>query len=87
MLTLASSVTVDVQADYAQITAGGASGDRIVNQGVIDQTGSGTLAIYGNAFTNSGTIDAKATGGHTHHRSDDLHQQRHDRRRQRRDGL
>jgi hypothetical protein len=61
VLTLATSVTVDVQG-YAQINGSGTSGDGIVNKGVIDQTGSG-LTIGGNLFTNSGTIDAEAASG------------------------
>jgi hypothetical protein len=64
VLTLASSVTVDV-AGTASIGSGDSPGDGIVNKGVIDQTGrSGGLLISGNAFTNSGTIDAKATDGY-----------------------
>ena len=40
VLTLATSVTVDAQ-DDAYITSSGYSGDGIVNQGVIEQTGTG----------------------------------------------
>jgi hypothetical protein len=63
VLTLASSVTVDVEGTV--VFAGSAdSGDGIVNQGTIDQTGSeGSLTIDPEAFTNSGTIDAEATSG------------------------
>ena len=61
VLTLASNDTVDVQGN-AQIYGSGASGDTIVNKGLIEQTGnSGTLNIHPNAFTNGGTIDAKAS--------------------------
>ncbi len=63
VLTLASSVTVDV-VGFAQILGSTASGDGIVNQGVIviDQTpGDGILSITPLAFTNSGTIEAGAT--------------------------
>jgi fibronectin-binding autotransporter adhesin len=57
VLTLASSVTVNV-AGNADIDGGASSGDRIVNQGAIDVTGSGgNLTVYGEAFTNPGTID------------------------------
>ncbi len=61
VLTLASSVTVNAVGN-ATISSSYASGDGIVNQGVIDQTG-GNLSIRGNASTNDGTIDAKATSG------------------------
>ena len=54
-LTLASSVTINVVGN-ADISYGQASGDRIVNQGLIHQT-AGKLTIDGTAFTNSGTID------------------------------
>ena len=64
VLTLASTVTVNVQGYYSQIDDGSGSGDGIVNQGVINQTGSSSLAINGNSFTNSGTINAKATSGY-----------------------
>jgi hypothetical protein len=57
LLTLASSVTVDV-AGNAYINGGFSSGDKIVNQGAIDVAGSGgNLTVYGEAFTNGGTID------------------------------
>jgi hypothetical protein len=66
VLTLASSVTVDVVGN-AQITDNGYSGDGIVNDGAIDVTGRGsfleiyassfTNKIYPMTFTNSGTID------------------------------
>jgi hypothetical protein len=60
VLTLASSDTVHVQGN-AQI-AGRLSGDGIVSEGVIEQTGnSDALYIEPGAFTNSGTIDAEAT--------------------------
>ena len=63
VLTLASSVTVDVQGN-AFIQGSASSGDGIVNQGVINQTGSfGNLQIGALAFTNSGTIEANAMGG------------------------
>jgi hypothetical protein len=60
VLTLTSSVTV-IASGYAAIHSSSDSGDGIVNDGVIDQT-SGTLQIAGNAFTNSGAIDAKGHG-------------------------
>ena len=48
---------------YAELAGSGASGDGIVNQGVIDQTGSGSyFFIDPLAFTNDGTIDAEAAG-------------------------
>jgi hypothetical protein len=60
VLTLASSVTVDVKG----VAPGGTSyrgfitGDEVVNQGAIEVTGSsGSLWIDPNVFTNSGTID------------------------------
>jgi hypothetical protein len=64
VLTLAGSVTVDVQG-YAYIGApGDYPGDGIANDGAIDQTGSGGhLNIAMSTFTNSGTIDAEATNG------------------------
>ncbi len=64
VLSLAASVTVDVQG-YAYIGApGDYSGDGIANDGAIDQTGSGGhLNIAMNTFTNCGTIDAEATSG------------------------
>ena len=55
VLTLASSVTVNAVGN-ASIGSSYASGDEIVNQGVIDET-SGNLSIRGNTFTNGGTID------------------------------
>jgi hypothetical protein len=63
VLTLASSVTVDVQGDA------GINGD-IVNEGAIDQTGSGYLYIQesnegSTTFTNSGTIDVENGGNVT----------------------
>jgi hypothetical protein len=62
VLTLASSVTVDVQG--SAYIEGIHSSDGIVNQGAIDQTGSaGELTIFNADFTNSGTIDAEATDG------------------------
>ncbi|HZZ62277.1 MAG TPA: hypothetical protein VFE63_14075 [Roseiarcus sp.] len=57
VLTLAPSVTINVTG-RAQIQTTSSSGDAIVNQGVISQTGSSSLTISGNTFTNSGTIDA-----------------------------
>jgi hypothetical protein len=56
LLTLASSVTVDVVGN-AQFVDSNSSGDGIVNEGEIDVTGSGTFYIYSTVFTNSGTID------------------------------
>ena len=62
ILTLAPSVTINVLG-YAELAGSGASGDGIVNQGVIDQTGSGSyFFIDPLAFTNDGTIDAEAAG-------------------------
>ena len=49
--------------EFAGIGSSGYSGDGIVNQGAIDQIGSGSLTIAGTSFTNSGTIDAEATSG------------------------
>jgi hypothetical protein len=61
VLTLASNDTVDVQG-FAYIEGSSPSGDKIVNKGLIEQTGNGgALFISPNAFTNSGTIDADAT--------------------------
>ncbi len=60
VLTFASSVTLNAVGS-ASISSAYAVSDKIVNQGVIDQTG-GNLSIGGNALTNSGTIDAKGTG-------------------------
>jgi hypothetical protein len=64
ILTLASSVTVDVVGN-AYIEGGGYSGEGIVNQGAIDQTGNGSALYINNEgfFINQGTIDAEATGG------------------------
>jgi hypothetical protein len=63
VLTLASSVTVDVQG-FSFIGSDIDLSDELVNQGVIDQTGSGgRLAIAPNNLTNSGTIDADASKG------------------------
>ena len=62
VLTLASSVTVDVQGS-AIIYDSAYFGDGIVNEGAIDQTSAGQLDIEPTTFTNSGTIDAKATNG------------------------
>jgi hypothetical protein len=57
VLTLASSVTIDVAGD-ALMADGGNSGDGVVNQGAIDVTGvEGSLTIESTNFTNSGTID------------------------------
>jgi hypothetical protein len=56
LLTLASSVTVDVVGN-AEFVDSNSSGDGIVNEGEIDVTGSGTFYIYSTVFTNSGTID------------------------------
>jgi fibronectin-binding autotransporter adhesin len=62
VLTLGSNVTID-ESGIAQIETGGDTGDGIVNQGNISQTASGAyLAIYGNSFTNSGTIAAASSG-------------------------
>ena len=60
VLTLGASVTLNAVGS-ASISSGYGSGDGIVNQGVIDQTG-GNLSIGGNALTNSGAIDAKGSG-------------------------
>ena len=58
VLTLGRNVTIDESGDASIETANDA-GERIVNQGTIDQTGSGgTFFIQGNSFTNSGTITA-----------------------------
>ena len=63
VLTLASSVTINVVGD-AELAGSGASGDEIVNQGFISQTASGSsFYISPLAFTNSGTIDAAAASG------------------------
>jgi len=63
VLTLASSVALDVQGD-AEIRSSPGRGDGIVNEGVIDITGSGGLFIIDpRTFINSGTIDAEATNG------------------------
>jgi hypothetical protein len=62
VLTLASSVTVDVSG-VALFEGSGYSGDGIVNQGAIDVTGD--LEIYPDAFTNSGTIDVAKESGLT----------------------
>ena len=62
VLTLASSVTVDVHGK-AELGSG-YSGDGIVNDGTIDQTGrGGHLKIRAYTFINSGTIVASATNG------------------------
>ena len=53
-------------AGYASITAGPYTGDRIVNQGVIDETGgAGSLVVDAYAFTNNGTIDAATAAPHS----------------------
>ena len=63
VLTLAPSVTVNVLG-YAELAGSGASGDKIVSQGVINQTASGSyFYISPHAFTNSGTIDVAAKSG------------------------
>jgi hypothetical protein len=63
VLTLDSNVAAD-ESGYAQIFAGSYSGDGIVNQGDINQSGTGSsLDISGNSFTNSGTITAASSGG------------------------
>jgi hypothetical protein len=63
ILTLASSVTVDVVGN-ADIEGGDSWGDGIVNQGTIDQKGSGSsLYILPDTFANSGAIDAEAANG------------------------
>jgi hypothetical protein len=63
VLTLALSVVVNATG-FSYFSDGGFSGDKIVNRGVINQTGDGTMFVAGNAFTNtnSGTINAKGTG-------------------------
>ena len=74
VLTLASTVTINEEGFYGFIGDSGGSGDGIVNQGVINQTAGNysSVDIFGNAFTNSGTINAKATNGGPLHQSDDL---------------
>ena len=58
VLTLGSNVTID-ESGYATIETGDDYGDGIVNQGVINQSGTGgSFYIYGDSFTNSGTITA-----------------------------
>lgn len=60
---MGSKVTVDVSA-LAQISAGGYSGDAIVNQGAIKQSGtSSSLYFSGNSLTNSGTITGPSSDG------------------------
>ena len=61
VLTLGAMVIVDAVGSAA-ISSGYASGDGIVNRGVIDQTG-GNLSIGGAAFNNTGTIDGEAASG------------------------
>ena len=57
VLTLGSNVTINVSGGAAIGTGG--TGNGIVNQGNIDQTGSGgILIISGGSFANSGTIAA-----------------------------
>ena len=63
VLTLGSNVTID-ESGYAQVSDSGDAGDGIVNQGAIEQSGTGSdLVINGNSFTNSGTITAASSGG------------------------
>jgi hypothetical protein len=65
VLTLTSTVAVDVQG-LSSISIGSDVGypNELVNQGVIDQTGSGgRLAIASNTLDNSGTIDGEASKG------------------------
>jgi hypothetical protein len=63
VLTLGSNVSID-ESGYAQIADSGDAGDGIVNQGAIEQSGTGSdLVINGNSFTNSGTITAASSGG------------------------
>jgi hypothetical protein len=62
VLTLGPNVTIN-ESFYgsAQIETGSYAGDGIVNEGNINQTASGgTLYVFGNSFTNSGTISASA---------------------------
>ena len=64
VLTLGSGVAIDETGD-AYIYTGDNSGDGIVNQGAINQSGTSSyLFIYGNgSLTNSGTITAASSGG------------------------
>jgi hypothetical protein len=63
VLTLGSNVTID-ESGYAQIADSGYTGDGIVNQGAITQSGtSSELTFYGNSLTNSGTITGASSGG------------------------
>ena len=64
VLTLGSGVAIDESGD-AYIYTGGNSGDGIVNQGAIKQSGTSSyLYIYGDgSLTNSGTITAASSGG------------------------
>jgi fibronectin-binding autotransporter adhesin len=64
VLTLASSVTVNALGGSAYITSASSSGDGIVNQGAINQSGtSSRLTFSGNALTNSGTITGASSDG------------------------
>jgi hypothetical protein len=63
VLTLTSTVAVDVQG-FSFIGSDVGYPSELVNQGVIDQTGSGgRLTIAPNTLNNSGTIDAEASNG------------------------
>jgi hypothetical protein len=63
VLTLGSNVTID-ESGNAQVETGYRAGDGIVNQGNIQQSGTGSyLEIYGTALTNSGTIAGASSGG------------------------
>jgi fibronectin-binding autotransporter adhesin len=63
VLTLGSNVTID-ESGNAQVETGYRAGDGIVNQGSINQSGTGSyLEIYGTALTNSGTIAGASSGG------------------------
>jgi hypothetical protein len=63
VLTLGSGVAID-ESGSAQIYTGNYSGDGIVNQGAINQSGTGSyLEITGNSLTNSGTITGASSDG------------------------
>jgi hypothetical protein len=63
VLTLGSNVTID-ESGSAQIGDSGDTGDGVVNQAAITQSGTGSrLTFYGNSLTNSGTILGVSSGG------------------------